>query len=94
MNSTYNEDPYIILGFAYNKTRSWVPINNETENQKNWDLGIVDFLPYSIIKDSSFNNISVESSLIDINESLLELRRTSITNNVATGIDSSIIIAK
>jgi len=60
MNSTYNEDPYIIKGYYQDEYGKFFPVNEPTTVQENWAKGIVDFIPNSLIWRSSFTNVTVE----------------------------------
>lgn len=56
MNSTYNENPFILEG--YEKVGGvYVAINTANQEQLDWASGIVDFPPYSLISNSTFSNL-------------------------------------
>lgn len=65
MNFTYNEDPFISEGFYQNETTSeWIARNLPNEAQANWNKGIADFMPYSLITNSTFERIKVDHALL------------------------------
>lgn len=63
-------------------------------DQEGWATGTPDFLPYSLIKNSTFTGFSGEHGLIKVIDASLELRDTTFTNNTATAVDSSTILAE
>ena len=95
LNYTYNEDPFISQGVYQNATTAkWYPRNNATMAQSNWNLGIPDFFPHSLISNSSFSNVKVREAFIHVSGAKLEMRSTNLTMITATGNNSTVVHAK
>ena len=91
MNTTYNEDPYIGYMIVNGET---VPIPDKTDYQANWDEGIIDFAPYSLISNSTFSSLIAQQAIIQVDQADLELRSVSMSENLVTEArGSSIILA-
>ena len=72
---------------------AWSEANFTTTVMDNWTKGIPDFLPYSLITNSTFANLMAHDSVISLNDALVEIRSTIFDNNNCTGKDSSTLKA-
>ena len=69
MNNTYNPIPYIISGYWRDVNQTWHPLEGyPTLMQTNWIVGVVDFVPDSLLINCTFSNYTVQDSLIQVND--------------------------
>jgi predicted outer membrane repeat protein len=68
---------------------AWSEANFTTPVMDGWSKGIPDFLPYSLIMNSTFTNLTAQDSVLTLNDALIEIRSTIFDNNTCFGIDSS-----
>ena len=92
MNSTYNENPFILEG--YEKVDGvYTAINTASQEQLDWASGIVDFPPYSLISNSTFSNLQSNEGIIRVSNAQLEMRSVDLRGNSAAEAGSSILHA-